>query len=453
MSNSPVKEEICRYRSWVQSQPLAKDNLGPVSVFGGVGELTREGNDLYIQMEESGVIYEKNIAESKVALVYAELAPITGCMGQDDWCSYAASRPPSWKREIKSKQLLAAFLKFKKADLVLLKHTSRLCVTYPQILGSNRKSLILSSLKGGIQDSKETLNDEPKVQNIQPPVTLESNGTIAGSAAVQNMFKSWLTLLRKPSPCQVSVGILEGPFLKTVEAENKIEITESGETSKKVCDKVLKLKNFKKDASLKLSKLSYQEKYEHVGPKLQDHKMARLQDNLKRLCLVDDLKKFKIVFISSQRYKSKPKVKDQYNISQIAAQIDDIISTELPSPTDDPDGYKVVTEYMLHGPCGNEGQYAPCTTRGYLAPCEAVWRMLSFDIHYSYLAVMKLNFHMPEQNPIPLRDSENGTDISQKDEKPSKKQQIQSRDGKVCEGEAQSKSSQLREEKAKKNIT
>ncbi|GJV18878.1 retrovirus-related pol polyprotein from transposon TNT 1-94 [Tanacetum coccineum] len=44
--------------------------------------------------------------------------------------------------------------------------------------------------------------------------------------------------------------------------------------------------------------------------------MARLQDDVKRLCLVDDLKKFKITFISSQRYKSKPKVKDHYNISQ-----------------------------------------------------------------------------------------------------------------------------------------
>ncbi|GJV58087.1 hypothetical protein Tco_1459092, partial [Tanacetum coccineum] len=45
-----------------------------------------------------------------------------------------------------------------------------------------------------------------------------------------------------------------------------------------------------------------------------------------------------------------------------------------------------------------------------------------------------------------------GTDISQKDEKPSKKRQNQTRDGKVCEDEAQSKSSQLREEKkAKKN--
>ncbi|GJW03034.1 hypothetical protein Tco_1561890 [Tanacetum coccineum] len=46
-----------------------------------------------------------------------------------------------------------------------------------------------------------------------------------------------------------------------------------------------------------------------------------------------------------------------------------------------------------------------------------------------------------------------GTDISQKDEKPSKKRQNRTRDGKVCEDEAQSKSSQLREEKAKKNIT
>ncbi|GJZ97529.1 hypothetical protein Tco_0669982 [Tanacetum coccineum] len=46
-----------------------------------------------------------------------------------------------------------------------------------------------------------------------------------------------------------------------------------------------------------------------------------------------------------------------------------------------------------------------------------------------------------------------GTDISQKDEKPSKKRQNRTRDGKVCEDKAQSKSSQLREEKAKKNIT
>jgi F-type H+/Na+-transporting ATPase subunit beta len=46
---------------------------GGVSVFGGVGERTREGNDLYEEMKESGVINKKNFAESKVALVYGQM--------------------------------------------------------------------------------------------------------------------------------------------------------------------------------------------------------------------------------------------------------------------------------------------------------------------------------------------------------------------------------------------
>ena len=46
---------------------------GGVSVFGGVGERTREGNDLYMEMKESGVIQEDNISESKVALVYGQM--------------------------------------------------------------------------------------------------------------------------------------------------------------------------------------------------------------------------------------------------------------------------------------------------------------------------------------------------------------------------------------------
>lgn len=46
---------------------------GGVSVFGGVGERTREGNDLYQEMKESGVINEKNFSESKVALVYGQM--------------------------------------------------------------------------------------------------------------------------------------------------------------------------------------------------------------------------------------------------------------------------------------------------------------------------------------------------------------------------------------------
>jgi F-type H+-transporting ATPase subunit beta len=46
---------------------------GGGSVFGGVGERTREGNDLYCEMKESGVINEKNLDDSKVALVYGQM--------------------------------------------------------------------------------------------------------------------------------------------------------------------------------------------------------------------------------------------------------------------------------------------------------------------------------------------------------------------------------------------
>jgi F-type H+-transporting ATPase subunit beta len=48
-------------------------NHGGVSVFGGVGERTREGNDLYNEMKESGVIKEDNLGESKIALVYGQM--------------------------------------------------------------------------------------------------------------------------------------------------------------------------------------------------------------------------------------------------------------------------------------------------------------------------------------------------------------------------------------------
>merc|ERR1711906_68883 len=46
---------------------------GGVSVFGGVGERTREGNDLYMELKESGVINENNLPESKVALCYGQM--------------------------------------------------------------------------------------------------------------------------------------------------------------------------------------------------------------------------------------------------------------------------------------------------------------------------------------------------------------------------------------------
>jgi F-type H+-transporting ATPase subunit beta len=51
---------------------------GGVSVFGGVGERTREGNDLYAEMKESKVINEDKLTESKVALVYGQMNELPG---------------------------------------------------------------------------------------------------------------------------------------------------------------------------------------------------------------------------------------------------------------------------------------------------------------------------------------------------------------------------------------
>ena len=46
---------------------------GGFSVFAGVGERTREGNDLYNEMSEAGVIDQKDLSKSKVALVYGQM--------------------------------------------------------------------------------------------------------------------------------------------------------------------------------------------------------------------------------------------------------------------------------------------------------------------------------------------------------------------------------------------
>ncbi|MFT4045747.1 MAG: F0F1 ATP synthase subunit beta [Solimonas sp.] len=51
---------------------IAKAHSG-LSVFAGVGERTREGNDFYHEMMESGVVNEKNLGESKVAMVYGQM--------------------------------------------------------------------------------------------------------------------------------------------------------------------------------------------------------------------------------------------------------------------------------------------------------------------------------------------------------------------------------------------
>ena len=51
---------------------------GGVSVFAGVGERTREGNDLWLEFQESGVINMKEFAKSRAALVYGQMTEPPG---------------------------------------------------------------------------------------------------------------------------------------------------------------------------------------------------------------------------------------------------------------------------------------------------------------------------------------------------------------------------------------
>ena len=51
---------------------------GGVSVFGGVGERTREGNDLWLEFQESGVIDMKDLSKSRAALVYGQMTEPPG---------------------------------------------------------------------------------------------------------------------------------------------------------------------------------------------------------------------------------------------------------------------------------------------------------------------------------------------------------------------------------------
>ena len=51
---------------------IAKEHSG-LSVFAGVGERTREGNDFYHEMTDAGVINKDNLNESKVAMVFGQM--------------------------------------------------------------------------------------------------------------------------------------------------------------------------------------------------------------------------------------------------------------------------------------------------------------------------------------------------------------------------------------------
>ncbi|GJW07449.1 hypothetical protein Tco_1569872 [Tanacetum coccineum] len=80
-------------------------------------------------------------------------------------------------------------------------------------------------------------------------------------------------------------------------------------------DKVLKLKNFKKDATLKLSKSTNQEREEHEDPKVTSHNMQHFQDGERNYAWTMITKLLKITMSNtSSRNKLYPEINDHYNI-------------------------------------------------------------------------------------------------------------------------------------------
>ncbi|XP_074266228.1 uncharacterized protein LOC141588698 [Silene latifolia] len=139
-----------------------------------------------------------------------------------------------------------------------------------------------------------------------------------------------------------------------------------------------------------------------------------------------------------------------------AVDVDKIIFAEIPDPTTDPVLHSVVCEYMLHGLCGklllkyrahinvewcnqsrsikylfkyiNKGSdrvtmQSSYTRRNeedpgrfdeikrfynyrYLSACEAAWRIFGFDIDYITPAVERLQYHLPDEQPIVFHDDD-----------------------------------------------
>nr|GEX17936.1 hypothetical protein [Tanacetum cinerariifolium] len=112
---------------------------------------------------------------------------------------------------------------------------------------------------------------------------------------------------------------------------------------------------------------------------------------------------------------------EEHSKCRTPSEIDDIISAELPSLTDYPAGYKVMTEYMLHGPCKKDARYTSCTNDGkcskhFPKPFLAETFLNEEGYPHYRRRDNKLSFHLPNQNTITLRNSENLPALLQREE-------------------------------------
>nr|GEW50236.1 DNA helicase [Tanacetum cinerariifolium] len=85
------------------------------------------------------------------------------------------------------------------------------------------------------------------------------------------------------------------------------------------------------------------------------------------------------------------------------ADVDKYISAELPDLVEDPDGYRIISELMMHGPCDLIDEIRNFVEARYIGPHEACWRILEFPIHYRDPTVLTLAVHLENMKQIRFR--------------------------------------------------
>ncbi|KAI5569328.1 hypothetical protein BDE02_12G069800 [Populus trichocarpa] len=195
--------------------------------------------------------------------------------------SYATfpSRPLSWSKGVKLKPHVMTLQMFGRTNMCFSVKRSLLLSAGAFALGPKVKLLRISAFKGSAQndesggrkngskvsknyvklsyvpkESGETIINSSKVHTIPVSYTSEANNRIAGSPAINKLFKKWLSMLRTQSPSQVADEILEGPppSEELQQAQNSTQNKERVEIVKLVWCRFLIL-----DATIKIPILTF----------------------------------------------------------------------------------------------------------------------------------------------------------------------------------------------------
>ncbi|XP_073297083.1 uncharacterized protein [Primulina huaijiensis] len=176
-------------------------------------------------------------------------------------CSYFSfpSVPSSWSRGSKLKRSVpSSFPVGRKDRFISLKCRSCLSVGASLALGPKSKLFKISAFKGSSRhdgsgnrssgskslknpatvshwphESKESLAESSKVQNVVPASYTAADETTTRSQAIQNLFKNWLILLRLPSQTQTVEEVDKPSSMSTGLSKTK-QKQERGEVSKAV---------------------------------------------------------------------------------------------------------------------------------------------------------------------------------------------------------------------------